>query len=367
MRGEGKISCTQTVYLLVVLVCATAVIFLPGITAQAAGRDSWMAPLLTTLPGIYLALVLTALGGRFPGQTLIQYLQPVLGSWPGRAAGLLYLFFFLHTNSLIIREFGELMSAIVLPRTPLMVVQLLILLLCAWAVRQGLEVLARTIELTLPLIIFLFTVTILLVARDMHFSNLLPVLDKGLGPVIMASLPPTGWRGEIILLAMILPSLARPEAARRCALLAVLLIGLILVADAMANTMVFGPTVARLSFPTFTLVRQVSLANFVERIDAVLVAIWVIGMYGKISLFYYATVLGIAQLANLKDYRPLVLPAGAVLAALSLAGADSSLEVTAYIVKGWPPFSFLMEYVFPTLLLAVAYLRGAGGGGGKPE
>ncbi len=374
MLERGKISCVQTFYLLVVLVSATAVIFLPAITAEAAGRDAWMAPLLATLPGIFLALVISALGKRFPGQTLIQYLQAALGSWPGRAAGLLYLFYFLHTNGIIIREFGELMTAIVLPRTPPLVFHVLILLLCAWAVREGLEVLARVVELTFPFMIFLFTAAILLTAGDMKLGNLFPVLENGLKPIIKASLPPIGWRGEIILLAMFLPYLARPEAGGRCAVVAVLFIGLILTADAAANTLVFGPTVARLTFPTFTLVRQVSIANFLERIDAVLVALWVLGMFGKICLFYYAAVLGAAQLANLRSYRPLVLPVGVVLAALSIAAAENSREVTEYIVKGWPPFSLTIEYIFPTLVLAVAYLRGVGGvskspsaGGRNPE
>ncbi|MCL6610801.1 MAG: spore germination protein [Peptococcaceae bacterium] len=363
MLERGKISCAQTVYLLVVLVTATAVIFLPGVTAQAAGRDAWLAPLLATLPGIYLALVIAALGKRFPGQTLIQYLQAVLGTWPGRIAGFLYFFFFVHTNSVIVREFGELLVSVVMPRTPLVVVHLVMILICAWAVRGGLEVLARTMEITFPVIIFLFLAAVILTARDMQFENLLPVLENGLKPVIKASFPPIGWRGEIILLAMFLPYLAKPEAGGRCAVLAVVFIGLLLAADAAANTAVFGPAVARMTFPTFSLVRQVSIANFLERIDAVLVAIWVMGMFGKIALFYYGAVLGAAQLANLRDHRPLVLPAGVILAALSIQAGESSLEIVEYIVKGWPPFSFTMEYFFPTLLLVVAAVRGKGGKG----
>ncbi len=358
MLERGKISCIQTVYLLVTLVGATAVIFLPAITAHAAGRDAWLAPLLATLPGIYLALVLSALGKRFPGQTLIQYLQAVLGTWAGKTVGLLYLFYFLHTNGVIIREFGELLVTVVMPRTPLVVLHAVMILLGAWAVRGGLEVLARTVELTFPLVIFLFTAAIVLTAKDMQFKNLLPVLENGLIPVVKASLDPIGWRGEIVLLAMFLPYLARPGEGGRCAVLAVVFIGLLLTADSIANTAVFGPTVPRMTFPTFSLVRQVSIADFLERIDAVLVAIWVLGMFGKIALFYYAAVLGAAQLANLRDYRPLVLPVGVILAALSIQVGASSREIVEYIVKGWPPFSFIFEYFIPTVLLALALLKG---------
>jgi hypothetical protein len=40
MLEKGKISCTQTVFLLANLVGVTAIIFLPAITSRDAGRDA---------------------------------------------------------------------------------------------------------------------------------------------------------------------------------------------------------------------------------------------------------------------------------------------------------------------------------------
>ncbi len=361
MVERGKISCSQTVYLLFNLVGATAIIFLPGITAHFAGRDAWMAPLVATLPGICLALVVSSLARRFPGQTIIQYLQTLLGTWPGRAAGFFYIFFFLHTNGVIIREFGELMVTMVMPLTPLLVFHAVIIFLCAWAIRGGLEILARIMELTIPAIVFLFLVTILLTAQDMRLDSLLPVLENGFKPVIRASLPPIGWRGEIVLLAMFFPFLASPDQGGRCAVTAVVFIGLVLAADAVVNTVVFGDAVGRMTTPTFSLVRQVSVANFVERIESVLVAIWVVGMFGKIGVFYYTAVLGSAQLANISDYRPLVFPVGVILAALSMHVSENSVEMLAYIIEGFPPFAYVFEYIIPAFLLVLAILKGPAG------
>jgi len=332
----GKISCNQLFYIIINIISATAIIFLPGIIAAEAGRDAWLAPLLSTVPGICLVLIIAALGERFPGQTLMQYLQTILGAWPGKMAGLLYVFFFLHTNSVIIREFGELMVGIVMPRTPLIVFHGIMIFLCAWAIRGGLEVPARIIELTVPPTIIVFIVMILLTAQEMDLNNLLPVLENGLKPVIRSSLDPIAWRGEIIILAMLLPFLEKPGEGRRCTNWAVIVIGIILAIDAMINTAVLGTAVAHLTFPTFSLVRDVSVGDFLERIESVLVAVWVIGMFGKITLFYYVAVLGSAQLFNLSDYRPVVLPIGIILAALSIYAVSSLSEISGYIVVGFP-------------------------------
>lgn len=355
MVEQGRISSYQTVLMLVNLVSATAIMFVPAVASQMAGRDAWLAPVLTgALAGIYQAFLIGAMGRRFPGQTLIQYLQTVLNLWPGKIVGFLYLFFFLHTNSLIIREFGELLASTIMPRTPVALFNVIILLLCAYAVRGGLEVLARTIETTIPFVIFSFLVVIVLAARDMNFNNLLPFLENGLMPIIMASQTPFAWLGEVIVLTMFLPYLVRPEEGKRCAIAAQIILALLIGSNAFVITAVFGPDVARLVFPTFSLAREVSTTF---RLDAIAVMVWIISLYGKIALFYYVIVLGTAQLFNLRDYRSIIIPIGVIMAILSILAAENVRELVVHISKFWPIFAYIFEYIIPTGLLFIAAIR----------
>ncbi len=357
MLEKGKISCNQTIWLLICLVGATALLFLPSLTASVSGRDSWMTAIVATLTGFYLVMVITMLGNIYPGQNLFQYLKSILGTWAGGALGFLYIFFLVHTNSVVIREFGHLMNTIVLQNTPEVVLSVILVLLSAWSVRGGLEVLARAVEFFLPVVIVLFLITLVLTAPDMKLDNLFPVLENGFMPVIHASFNPIAWRGEVIVLAIILPFLARPSSGGKCGYIAVTGIGLLLVLDALTHTAVFGPMVETMTFSSFSLARQIQIGGFFERIDAVIVMIWVMGMYGKISLFYYVIVLGTAQVTGIKDYRPLVLPMGVLLLAVSYRVADSASGIIEYISGSFPYFAFVFEYLVPTLLLLIAVLK----------
>jgi len=351
MLENGKISSFQTILLLINLVTATAVMFVPSIATNIAGRDAWLTPLIAVLPGIYQALIIGSLGKKFPGQTLIQYLQTVFYTWPGKVLGLFYLFFFLHTNALIIREFGELITTTIMPRTPLVVFNVAILLLCAYAIRGGLEVLARVIEITIPYVIIIVVVLVALSAKDTNLNNLLPIFENGLLTVVKASLVPFAWRGEIILLAMFLPYLAKPEQGKRCAIIAQLLIGFLVSVDIIAMIAVLGSNqVAKLVFSTYSLIRDYSIG----RSDAFVIIIWFTSLFGKIALFYYVTVIGTAQLFNLKDYRILVLPIGILLAALSILIAGNNVVLVEHISKSFPPFAYTFEYIIPTIILVVA-------------
>lgn len=357
MLERGKISGIALALILINLVGATAVVALPAVTAKSALRDAWLTPVVSAFSGIFVILLVTALGRRFPGKSLIEYTQDILGSWPGKAVGLLYLFFFFNSSGVITREFGELLSATVMPRTPILIFNTVIVLLAAYSVRSGLEVLARLSELLLPWVITLYTVIILLGLQKADFSRLLPVLENGFAPVLLGSLTPLGWVGEVLLLGMILPYLSKPHNGRKIGIWSVVSLGFLLVIDEIANITVFGREVTRLKYPTFMIPSEILLGGFL-RIDALFVILWTAGLLTKLAIFYYVTVLGTAQLLKLKDYKPIVLPVGVIITALSILSFQNAVEIPIHITKHFPAFAYFYEWLIPLFLLLIAIIRG---------
>ena len=71
---------------------------------------------------------------------------------------------------------------------------------------------------------------------------------------------------------------------------------------------VLGPTIASKEFPLMNATRYISLAEFFENLEAIAMAVWIVGAFVKISVVFYAVTLGTAQWLNLSDYRPCQLP-----------------------------------------------------------
>lgn len=357
MLEKGKISGFTILFILQNLVGANSVTFLPAITSKFAGRDSWMVSIIGSIPAIAVILIITELGRRFSGKTIIEYVQIILGNRVGKAVGTLYLFFFVHTTGITIREFGEMTSTFMLNQTPIIVLILIFTLLAAFAVHYGLEIIGRVTVSVMPVVLTLYTGLLLLSLQNANFNNLLPVLENGFFPVLMGSIPHSAMRGEVVLLAMLLPFLAEPGKGRVLGVWSVIFLGVFLVADAVVNTLVFGPSTARLVFPTFTLSREI-LVGGILRLDVFWIFNWLAGIFVKISIFYYAVVLGTAQLLNLKDYKPLVLPTGVILVALSILSVENSAGIPVYLTTGFPPFAYLIEWIIPLILLLITIMRG---------
>lgn len=356
---EEKISSSQLLFLSVTLVSATAFLFAPAITSAIAGNDGWISVLIVaTVFGFLVTLTCVKLAQMYPDQTLIEYAPKLIGKIPGKLLGLVYILFIIHINAIIVREFGDFLFIAFLPETPLMLFNLVVVLLAAYATRSGLEVIARMNQFVFPLFLFVWFVIVFFNVNNMNFENLLPLLDHGIKPILKGSLTPNGWRGELFLILMFFPHLNRPVEARNTLLIAVVIIGVILTGLILASTMVFGAEQdAHFVFPSLALAKYISIGDFLERVEALIVIVWVAGITVKVAIFYLASVNGMAQLMNLKSNKPVVIPIGIITLIYSAVVFDNSRELVSFLSKTFPCYAYLFEFFIPLALLFIAFIR----------
>lgn len=355
----GQISTRQAMLLLTMTLSVTTILFLPGLAAGIAKQDSWMVPIIPTPVALTIVWFMSVLARRHPGLSLVQISEAVYGRFVGKALGAAFIFWLIHTNAVIIRELAELVKTTILMATPIEVVEGMTALVAVILVILGLEVMARTNELITVNLTIAFSIVLLLAAKDFHPERLTPVLEHGLLPVLKASVSPAAFRGEVVLLGMIMPFLEERNRVLKIGFWAVTVPLLLLVFLNAASVMMFGPEeVGRIISPTLELARTVQVAGFVERIEALVVATWIGGTFVKIAFFHYAAVLALAQVTGLSDYRPLAFPVGAVTTVLGIAIFDNILELLDYISEIWGPYGLTFEFGFPLLLVAGSLIRG---------
>lgn len=362
MIEGGRVSSKQLTLMMISQVIATAVIFLPGISAKEAHESGWISPIIATALGIVMAVTVVNLTLRYPGKTIVQYAPDIVGRIPGKIIGFLYAWWFLHLAAIVIREFAEFLITAIMVETPLIVFIIAIIIVSTYAVNSGLEVVARTNEFLMPLVIGSIIMIVALVSKDMKFTNLLPVLEKGWGPVFKGAYAPTSWMGETVAMAMLLPYLNKPKEGYKAVITALLIVGISLVIAAAAGVAVFGAEeLARMEFPVFSLARIIRIAAFLERIDAVVMALWVSGVYMKVTVTYYCGVLAAAQALNLKRYQPILLPYAILLGVLTVVLYDNVIELVSSLGKVYPPYAIsTFQFGIPLLLLVVSLIRGKG-------
>jgi len=362
--AEGaKVSSRQGAFLMANVIFSTLIIFVPTITARHARQDAWISIILAAGAGLLVGLLAAALGRRFPDQTIFEYPAEIVGRWAGKLVGLLYVWWFLHLAAESFRVFGEFLVAIFMPETPVAVLIVLGATGGVYAVRHGLEVITRANEIFLPLAFVSVVVIFILAAGQMNFQRLLPVADVGAVQVFKGAAVALSYFGEIAAIAVLVPYLNKPREAGQVAVAGVLASAAFFLLVMLGILTVYGPDLAgAYVFPTLNETRIISIANFLERLEAVNIVIWITGAYVKICFYLWAAALGSAQVLALKDYRPLVLPLVAVAVAMSTMLHPGILELLDFRWMVWPPYALsTFELGVPLLLLVTALARGKGG------
>ncbi|MDK2823179.1 MAG: spore germination protein [Clostridia bacterium] len=362
MLEKGKISSIQAIMLMISMILPTAVLTVPAITVKSARQDAWFSIIIATMAGLLIAWMVVNLGLRFPEKTLFEYIEDILGKIPGKILGFLYIWWFLHMNALVIREYGVFLATAVMPDTPIIIFHIVVVAVAAYAVRNGLEVLSRANQLLIPTTVLLALVFILSIP-NMKLSRVLPLFDAGLFPIVKGAVVPASWLGEIVTFAMIIPYLSKPKEAYRVAFLSILLVSFFLTTSILEALLIFGPNLTgSWIFPTFNAVRMISVGNSLGRLEIIIVLAWVLGGFFKIGVFYYAAVLGSAQWLKLKNYQPLVLPVGIILVALSILIHDGIVDLLDFLKRVWPPYALIVfEAGIPLVLLIIAVVGRKGG------
>jgi spore germination protein KB len=358
--NQEKISRFQLFYLIVGYVLGTAIIL--GLGAEVK-QDAWIFILVGMLFGMILLSIYMQLSAFYPDDTLVQMIPKIIGKYLSYPIILLYILHFTYSAARACRELGDLLASTILTETPLIVIIGSFMVLMIYCLRGGVETLCRMSEVVFPVYIFaLMLIWILLFSiKGFDVNNLAPVLANGVKSVIKKTFPyainfPFG---ETVVFMMFFPFLNNKKNIKKIGLSAILMGGILLTVNSIMMLSVLGPEIySNNIFSLLTATRIVSIADFLERFDVLVILMMVTGVFFKVGGFTFGAAVGIAQLFKLKQTHSVMLGLGTIITSLSLISATSYVEhleigYTLYV----PYIHTLLQIIIPILLLCIAFIR----------
>lgn len=359
MREEGRISLWQFLMLASGFLIGTSTLITP---IGPARQDAWLAYLLAGILGLNGAWLFSALGRRFPRETPLQYAPRILGRWLGGFFNIIFLWYTLHLGAMVLRNVNELYKLVIMPNTPMLVLAAVFMGLAAWGIRLGMEILGRMAEVLVPFIILGVAVLTFLtfITPDLaRWENLLPFMERGPLPVLRGAYDAFVFPfGETVVLLVFIPFLTRPDKCLRPFALAVILVTLGTALVVLRNTVVLSASEAdRMAFPSLIAVQQINVADFLTRLEPVIIFVWTFSVFLKLIIVFYVFVLGTAQVFKLKDYRFLALPAAVLVTFFSLAVFEDISQMFQFDSRSASIYLIPFVLIYPLTLLVVAKIR----------
>lgn len=318
-KNIESLSILQFAILIFIFITGSAVVV--GIGGEAR-QDAWIAIGIATFIGIFLFRYYLFLMEKSNETNLFTLFELCFGKWIGRALTIVYIFYFFYISARVLRDFGELMVTTIYRTTPIEIVVFLLMVVVAFILGHGIEVLARSSEIFIPYILFflLFIGTGVWISDELKFLNLEPIMGDGIKPVIKAVFPElVGFPfGELLVFTMLFSSLTFNKKTNRILMLTVGVTGMTLMYTTIIQIGTLGASIRdRASFPLLTAAREISLLNFIERVDLVIVFTVMFGIIVKVSIFFYGGLKGLEHILHI-PYRKFVWPLSLQIAFFSI-------------------------------------------------
>jgi spore germination protein len=283
-----------------------AIMFLPRRAAVYAGIDGAIATLLAGVVTVVLVVLVAILSMRHPCHTIIEYSKLILGKYLGFAYGLFIVFYTLLTASFILRGFADAMKILLLPRTPLEVIMICMILICLYCVHGGIITIARICEIFLFPVLVVIGITIVFNMPDVQLFRYRESFSHGFKPIIMGIFNiMLAYQGYEVLFFLV-PFMNNSRKALYAGTGGLIIPVVVYTSLVFMAIGVIGalPT-AELVFPTIHLARRIG-TDFFERFDIFFLVFWILSVFTSIVIYLYMASLSLTRLFNLYNYKPFI-------------------------------------------------------------
>lgn len=316
-------------------------------------------PVLLVMGWVFFAL----LRGAPEHHGLADVFQDALGPTLGKGLTIIYMVWALFTLCLEVRLYGERMLAASAKNASLPVLILILLALVLWMGRKKLAAFARAVEIFYLVLAVTLGLVLVFSVADMTPENILPIWVEDVPGLATATVVPLGITGVAVFAAFLAGRVNRKGVSGRrgvgwlaafCLVLAFLQLGVLTQ---------LGPALsARLAAPFFEVARGVGVAGAFQRVESVVVALWLLSDLALLGMLIFAlramtaSVLG----ARWEKWVPPVTVALAFVVAVFLLPSEFAAEELASGVVLL--CNLVLGYAVPLLVLLLHRIRTNGRG-----
>ncbi len=341
------------------VILGVGTIHLPATLAQSAGTDGIIAFIVASCLAIIGAVLIACLVLRFPNQGIGEYTTELIGIIPGFIFNILFSLYLLFASAAVLRTFSNTVNIFLLPRTPLAVIMISMLVATTFLARNGLQPIARSCQIILYLFVLPFVLLPFFISI-FDFGEFLPLFQTNFKALARASLGAAFSLAGVEVLLVIGSHVQIKKRFMKMTLLSIVVAALIafLLICLTFGTLSVEQT-AKLQDPLFEMIKYLPVpVLFIERADLFFFTVWITASYSTILILLYSVSHHLAETFKQKSGKSFVIPAAVSIYFLAKVPTnDIDVEqFTNLITVSW----LILVFGIVPLFLLLSYIRKKG-------
>lgn len=346
-----KVSNLQLVFLVANFMFSSSVISLPQIIIQISGQNGWLIPIIL-LP-VFLLIVLFMFGSkkRFDALKKLFIIGEKSSFWE-KAFIIFFLLLAVLTFVRDLRGLIDFVASVLLPNTPIDVLMVLSILVIFYIAFSGIEVISRINMIYFVVLTFIVLMLPLLLINEWELQNLQPLPRLGTVMSILKSIFFSfSWVAEMFFFLIIIANVNPVRSARKAVLTGTGLGLLCFFIILFLQLSVLGTKIVReATYPTYILIQQINLTDFLDRIDLIIVVVWLPTLIAKLSYLLFA-VNHCISLFYKSSTNKFLFPISIILGLLSVLLFKNTMNYLHYSFYTWASLGLILELIIICLFL----------------
>lgn len=358
MKNRNVISNQQIKALIVTTIIGVGILSLPSDVAMILNNDGWVAILIAGLILVPFIVIINKLFKMYPQKSFFEISSEVINPIITNFFLIISMFYIVVILAYTNRVFAEVMKAYLLENTPIEVILLAMLLVVAYIARSQIETVARMAVMIYPIILGFILFLVLVNLPNMDYTNIYPILDLNYKAiprgVFTALFSYTGY--EVILLALHF-SEDNSKSLKYSLRGLFIVIGVYLILFFITLSQYGVNQLQREIWPSIAIVKEIDLPGyFLENLDGVVMAAWVMVVYGTLGPFLYAGGVALADIFKSKTHKIFVLPLVPIVYIVSLL-PDNLVQTNKVLGVIVNYFALVATVIIPTIVFIVASIK----------
>ncbi|NEW07029.1 endospore germination permease [Paenibacillus sp. SYP-B3998] len=331
MDEKQVINQRQLSWLASSVITSGGILTLQNVLIRVSQMDAWFSYLLSIFYAFLIAAFFGYLAKMYPQRHIFEISTLLLGRWGGTIVNLLILFHFWQVAIRDMSSMSKFNSTLLLHNTPL---EILILLPCLFLIyfgKSSVEVIARVNDLFYPLFVITILMMPLLLSNEFYLQLVTPILTMPLKHLAYSNMLTIGSAGDVFILGAFLHMVYNANhirsAIRHGSLLGIFLLTLVI----FLTLVVLGPKMpGNFLYPTYNLVQMIHVTDFLDRLDIIMLTIWLPTIACKMIAIYMALLLGISSIIKERNYPIINKPIALLVGLTTVLSFKSTTELLAF-------------------------------------
>ncbi|NLO37908.1 MAG: GerAB/ArcD/ProY family transporter [Ruminiclostridium sp.] len=341
-----------------ITIFSPAVRLVPSYCAQRANQAAWLSPLPAIALFSLLVLVWQSIYKKQGDKTMMDIYCDITGKIPGVILTVFYLIWLILLIALYVQYSSFKFVVSVYPNMSVSIFSISLLAGIAYTLRCGLTTLARLGEIVHPALVGVFIVLVILMLPNLKQDMLMPISYRSILPVLEGSVSIIGLVSYFSFVFILGDRINNKQAIRKTGLqTAVFFVIVFTVLIAITIGTFSSSVVARTQLPFLIAVKQISLFNTLEKIESIVVAIWVASDFVLISLFSLCALHIMKLLFNLSNTKHLISIFLVMIYIISAFFSDNLFELQKLSEILFLPGNILMGFIIPIFIFVIGKIR----------